>query len=209
MEDHPELGVQLEDAKSATADRVSERGKTLNQRFEETAMLIRNLERRECLEFLKLTGFGRLGCVGKNQPYVVPIYFAYESEQLFGFSTDGQKIRWMRENPLVCVLSDDIKSEHAWTSVLVMGRYEELSDHPQYKRRRLQAHALLEKRSLWWELAIASSETRDAHLPVLPILYCIHINEISGHSSAGEQASQEAAFPGNSQLKVQPLIPSR
>jgi uncharacterized protein len=52
-------------------------------------MLVRNLERQECLEFLKQIGFGRLGCVKKNQPYVVPIYFAYESEQLFGFSTEG------------------------------------------------------------------------------------------------------------------------
>lgn len=160
-------------------------------------MMIRNLERQECLEFLKHTGLGRLGCANKNQPYVIPIYFAYESEQLFGFSTDGQKIRWMRENPLVCVLSDDIKSEHEWTSVLVMGRYEELSDHPQYERRRLQAHELLEKRSLWWRPAIASSQTRDAHLRVLPILYCIHIKEISGHRSTGDQERPEATLAGH------------
>jgi nitroimidazol reductase NimA-like FMN-containing flavoprotein (pyridoxamine 5'-phosphate oxidase superfamily) len=164
-------------------------------------MSITNLERQECLEFLKQAGFGRLGCVNTNQPYVVPVYFAYESEQLFGFSTEGQKIGWMRENPLVCVLADDIKSEQEWTSVLVMGRYEELSDHPQYENRRLHAQELLEKRSLWWKLAIASSQTRDEHLRVLPILYCIHIKEISGHRCTGDQESQEAAAAVTSNSK--------
>jgi uncharacterized protein len=175
----------------------------------EASMLIRNLERQECLEFLKHIGFGRLGCANDNQPYVVPIYFAYESEQLFGFSTEGQKIGWMRQNPLVCVLADDIKSEHEWTSVLVMGRYEELPDNLQYEALRRHAHELLEKRSLWWRLAIASSQTRDEHLRVLPILYRIQIKEISGHRSSADQESQGDAFADHIKLQVQPIIPSR
>jgi uncharacterized protein len=172
-------------------------------------MLIRNLERQECIEFLKQVGFGRLGCAHDNQPYVVPIYFAYEGEELFGFATEGQKIGWMRENPLVCVLADDIKSEHAWTSVLVMGRYEELPDNAQYEALRRRAHALLEKRSLWWRLATASSQTREKHLRVLPVLYRIRIEEISGHRSSLDLESQEDAFADHIKLQVQPLILSR
>lgn len=171
-------------------------------------MLVRNLERQECLEFLKQIGFGRLGCANDNQPYVVPIYFACESEQLFGFSTEGQKIEWMRQNPRVCVQADDIKREQEWTSVLVMGRYEELPDDLQYEALRRHAHELLEKRSLWWTLAIASSQTRDEHLRVLPVLYRIQIEEISGHRSSVEQESQEHAFADHIKIKAQPLIPS-
>jgi nitroimidazol reductase NimA-like FMN-containing flavoprotein (pyridoxamine 5'-phosphate oxidase superfamily) len=152
-------------------------------------MLIKNLEREECAEILKRNGFGRLGCVNKNQPYVVPIYFALESERLFGFSTEGQKIDWMRENPLVCVEADDIKSEQEWTSVLVLGRYEELSDNAQYAMERQHARALLEKRDFWWRLAIASSQTRVEQVPVVPIFYCIHIEEISGHQASMEEES--------------------
>lgn len=172
-------------------------------------MLVQNLERQECCRFMERIGFGRLGCAHDNRPYVIPIYFAYESEQLFGFATEGQKIEWMRENPLVCVLADDIKSEHEWTSVLATGRYEELPDNPQYEALRRHAHELLEKRRLWWRLAIASSQTRDAQLRVLPVLYRIQIDEISGHRSPVDRESQEDAFAGHIRLQVQPLIPAR
>ena len=40
---------------------------------------MRNLERQECFEFLKQTGFGRLGRANKNLRYVIPIYFGYEA----------------------------------------------------------------------------------------------------------------------------------
>jgi uncharacterized protein len=149
-------------------------------------MVVKNLDREKCFEFLKKAGFGRLGCANESQPYVVPIYFVYEGEQLFGFSTEGKKIGWMRANPLVCVQADDIKNELEWTSVLATGRYEELPDNPRFEAQRRHAHELLQARSLWWRLAIASSQTRDTHLRVLPVLYCIHIEDISGHQVSSD-----------------------
>ncbi len=147
-------------------------------------MLVRDLSKAECSELLNRQGFGRLGCASKNQPYVVPIYFAYESDQLFGFSTLGQKIESMRSNPLVCVQADEIVSEDSWTSVLVSGRYEELPDCPRNAAQRLHAHTLLEKRNLWWRLAIATSQTRDEPLQPIPIFYCIHIDAMTGHRTS-------------------------
>jgi nitroimidazol reductase NimA-like FMN-containing flavoprotein (pyridoxamine 5'-phosphate oxidase superfamily) len=147
-------------------------------------MLIKDLSKQDCCELLKRLGFGRLGCASNNEPYVVPIYFAYEPDHLFAFSTAGQKIEWMRANPLVCVQADDIVSEENWTSVMVSGRYEELPDNPQYEGLRLHAHALLEKRTLWWRIAIATSQTRDEHIRPVPILYCIHIEKITGHRTS-------------------------
>jgi nitroimidazol reductase NimA-like FMN-containing flavoprotein (pyridoxamine 5'-phosphate oxidase superfamily) len=91
-------------------------------------MLIEDLNKQECGEVLKRLGFGRLSCASKNQPYVVPIYFAYEPNHIFGFSTVGQKIEWMRKNPRVCVEADEVIGQDNWTSVLVFGRYEELPD---------------------------------------------------------------------------------
>jgi uncharacterized protein len=152
-------------------------------------MLVRDMNKNECRDLLERLGFGRLACARQDQPYVVPIYFAYEPDHLFGFSTDGQKIEWMRDNPRVCVEADEIVSEDCWTSVLVLGRYEELPDTPKYGALRLHARSLLEKRSLWWRLAIASSQTRQAVRP-LPIFYCIHIEEMTGHRAFPDESPQ-------------------
>lgn len=149
-------------------------------------MLIKDLNKQECCELLKRLGFGRLGCASKNQPYVVPIYFAYEPDHLFAFSTAGQKIDWMRTNPLVCVQADEIVSEENWTSVLVTGRYEELPDNPQYEMLRLHARSLLEERNLWWRIAIATSQTRDEHIRPDPILYCIYMEKVTGHRTSAD-----------------------
>ena len=149
--------------------------------------VVQDLNKQECCELLKRMGFGRLGCASKNQPYVVPIYFAYESDRLFGFSTVGQKIVWMRKNPCVCVQADEVAGPDNWASVVVFGRYEELGDDPKYAALRPYAHALLEKRMLWWRPAIASSETRGEHFGPFPVFYCIHILEMTGHRSSREQ----------------------
>jgi nitroimidazol reductase NimA-like FMN-containing flavoprotein (pyridoxamine 5'-phosphate oxidase superfamily) len=158
-------------------------------------MLIEDLNKQECGEVLKRLGFGRLSCASNNQPYVVPIYFAYEPNHIFGFSTVGQKIEWMRKNPRVCVEADEVIGQDNWTSVLVFGRYEELPDSPKYAALRLNAHSLLAKRTLWWQPAIASSKTRGELFGPFPVFYCIHIVEVTGHRSSPDQQSEPANPP--------------
>jgi len=144
-------------------------------------MLLQNLNDAECRELLTRIGFGRLGCAHENQPYVLPIYFASEGEYLFGFSTVGQKIEWMRSNPLVCIEVDEIISADSWSCVLVFGSYEEMPDTPKYAKLRQSAHDLVDKRQLWWEPAIASAQTRPEEIRPAPILYRVKIDRMTGH----------------------------
>jgi uncharacterized protein len=144
-------------------------------------MLVRDLSKIECQGLLVRLGFGRLACARQEQPYIVPIYFAYEPDHLFGFATTGQKIEWMRSNPLVCVEADEVVREDSWSSVLIRGRYEELPDTPQYAELRVHARSLLERRSLWWRSAMASSQTRLTVRQPIPVFFCIHIEEMTGH----------------------------
>jgi nitroimidazol reductase NimA-like FMN-containing flavoprotein (pyridoxamine 5'-phosphate oxidase superfamily) len=144
-------------------------------------MLVSELRSGECYELLARLGFGRLACARDNQPYIVPIYFAYEPHRLYGFGTLGQKIEWMRSNPLVAVEADEVKSHIEWTSVVVRGRYEEFPDRPEFAEVRKQAQSVLEKRSLWWQAGFAAAQTRGGFNRDLPVFYCIHIEDISGH----------------------------
>lgn len=163
-------------------------------------MLIHRLGREECGELLTKLGSGRLGCARDNQPYIVPIYFAYEPDRLYGFATFGRKIDWMRTNPLVCVQADEVRGPNNWASVLVMGQYEELPDTPEYREDRKQAQALLEKRSLWWQAGFAASQARLEYKPPQPVFYCIHIHEMTGFQASPDPVeaaiSKASVIPG-------------
>ena len=136
-------------------------------------MLVKDIPVKECQELLTHIGFGRLGCARNNRSYVVPIYFAYEPDHLYGFSTLGKKIEWMRLNPRVCVEVDEITSHTSWTSIILDGRYEELPDTPEYRSERDQAQKLLEKRFMWWQTAYAAEQRRSRNKPSPTIFYCM------------------------------------
>ena len=143
-------------------------------------MLILELTNKECVEILTRSRFGRLGCSRDNQPYVVPINFAYHDRHLYSVAALGQKIAWMRSNPLVCVETDEIVDHWHWTSVVVQGRYEELPQTPEWSAERATAHALLQRRAMWWEPACVSTSHGGTVEQVIPLYYRIHIDEVSG-----------------------------
>ena len=149
-------------------------------------MRITEMTLKECREILARTTFGRLGCSRNNQPYVVPISFAYEPDQLYGFSTFGRKIEWMRENPKVCVEVDVVATSQSWASVILEGRYQELPDIPEYNPARQRAYTLFENRALWWQTAQAARQLKARNELSLPIFYCIHIDTIAGHRAVDD-----------------------
>ena len=144
-------------------------------------MTVEEMTGKECLKVLEMTGFGRLGCVHENQPYVVPIYFAAQVDLVYAFSMPGRKIDWMRGNPRICLEVDTIDSATDWTSVIVLGRYEELLDTPNREDERMLAQRLLQSRPMWWEpgsLAVQGEPVRPAS--VVPVVFRIVIEHLTG-----------------------------
>ena len=148
-------------------------------------MQINEMSAEECSEFLARASVGRLGCALENQPYVVPIRFAIEDGYLYVFSTFGQKVKWMRANPKVCVQTDEIQSESEWVSVIVNGEYQELHQ-PQYTAERQHASSLLAHRYHWWLNALGERQMRVGDSPIEPLFFRIRI-----HSTSGLRASEE------------------
>lgn len=154
-------------------------------------MHIHELTKKECLAALTRLKFGRLGCSYDNQPYIVPVYFACHEGHLYSVAQLGQKIEWMRANPLVSVEADEINDRYHWTSVVVQGRYEELLDTPERREREL-AHKLLQERPLWWQPALVTTAAHvAAPTEAAPVYYRIHIDQVSGRR--GRPDSVEAA----------------
>ena len=71
-----------------------------------------------------------LGTINRTS---VPIHVDLDGECLYGYATLGQKIVWMRENPLVCLEVDELTAHGQWASVVVFGRYEELPPTPEFE----------------------------------------------------------------------------
>ena len=158
-------------------------------------MIIQKLSKEECLNFLKEIKFGRLGCVRDKQPYVVPIYFISDDKHIYGFTTLGQKIRWMRENPLVCVEADQVIDHLHWTSVVVLGKYQELRDKSLLQGLREYALELLQHRTMWWQPGVVTTRDSEPAGMAPHIFYRIRIDEISGHRAGPDSLAETLPQP--------------
>jgi len=143
-------------------------------------MLIREMSREESLAFLSGRRFARLGCASKGQPYIMPIRIARESDHLYCFSTVGQKIEWMRKNPLVCVEADEIESLQKWCSVVAFGRYAELPKTSEPDKERQHAHALLWPDAEVWEPGYARTIVHGKAHALEAVYFKINLGEVSG-----------------------------
>jgi len=140
---------------------------------------------KECHTALARTQLGRLGCVNGHQPYVVPIYFAFDEDFLYGFTPLDWRVKLMRANPLVCVEIDEVTSNDRWMSVTACGRYEELPDTREWAAERMRAHECLAKRAMWWEPPFAVTQGGGSS-EYTPVFYRIRVEHVTGHSAAPE-----------------------
>src|ERR1700758_892033 len=74
-----------------------------------------------------------------------------------------------------------MRSRIEWASVIINGWYEELPTSDKFSSERLQAQAALKRRMLWWQTAYAAKQRRKTRESTPPLLFCIHINSMTGH----------------------------
>ncbi|MBZ9653993.1 pyridoxamine 5'-phosphate oxidase family protein [Phyllobacterium lublinensis] len=146
-------------------------------------MIITEMTRQEIRELLERATIGRLACAKDDQPYVVPLSFAYNGVYLYSFTTSGQKVDYMRANPRVCVEFDEISATNQWQSVVVIGRFEELTKGPDDIDARSTAHALLSKKAEWWQPGYVKTIVKEHERSLEPVYFRIAITETSGHKT--------------------------
>jgi uncharacterized protein len=140
-------------------------------------MVIHEMTAAECRVMLATTDVMRLACARNNQPYIVPVHVDLDGEFLYGYATYGQKVEWMRDNPLVCLESDALASDGEWTSIVVFGVYDELPATLKYEAVRSRAERLFQRHPAWWEPASVPLASQDRRAP---IVFRIRINQVTG-----------------------------
>lgn len=148
-------------------------------------MQIDELNESECREILTRASAGRLGCSLNDQPYVIPVGIACEADSIYVFATLGQKIKWMRSNPKVCVQVDEIRGQSDWVSVIANGDYQELPE-PQFEEERNHARKLLQQRNQWWLNAMAGRRIRLRDEEIKPLFFRIRISSLTGLRARAE-----------------------
>jgi nitroimidazol reductase NimA-like FMN-containing flavoprotein (pyridoxamine 5'-phosphate oxidase superfamily) len=149
-------------------------------------MLIHELTLAECRDVVSRANLARLACARADQPYVVPVSFAYdtESNSLFSFSTIGKKVEWMRENPKVCLEIEDVADKFHWTTVVIVGRYDEIADSDEHAAIRRRALDLFESRDEWWLPGAARVGPTEHHAMVV---YRILIDRMTGRRAGRDR----------------------
>jgi nitroimidazol reductase NimA-like FMN-containing flavoprotein (pyridoxamine 5'-phosphate oxidase superfamily) len=155
---------------------------------EKVPMQIEELSKQASLELLAEERFGRLACAKESQPYITPFYYTYYEDTICSFTTVGQKITWMRANPLVCVEVDRIKSSQQWSSVIVYGRYLELPIS-EWQPTCEKIWNLLNQHEVRWEPGLAKTIIDGRVRPLVPVYFRILIDQITGHRASLEGGS--------------------
>lgn len=125
---------------------------------------------------------GRLACIQGDEPYIVPMAYAYDGKSILGQTVPGLKLRLLRAHPKVCFEVDQMVDLRNWKSVLIFGTFKETADAmiPQARRwlfnriyplstpARVHAHEHKVE-------SIPSDETR-----LKPVLFSIEIDRMTG-----------------------------
>lgn len=73
-------------------------------------------------------GYGHLACAWQDQPYIVPINYAYEKHSIYVYTTAGLKTEILKHNPLVCLQVEEVREDGTWQSVVITGEAEPIED---------------------------------------------------------------------------------
>lgn len=89
---------------------------------------VKDMTHGEMEDLLDRVRYGHLGCSRNNHPYVVPIHFALDEHTVYIFTTEGKKSEMIDSNPEVCLQVEEVIDDENWSSVVIVGDAERLSN---------------------------------------------------------------------------------
>jgi len=95
---------------------------------------VKEMAQGEIVALLLRVGYGHLGCARDGHPYVVPMNFAFDSRDLYFFTTEGTKTEFIAANREVCFQVEEVTDALHWQSVMLSGRAERLTKPEETER---------------------------------------------------------------------------
>ena len=125
---------------------------------------------------------GRLACTDSEQPYLVPVTYAFDGNYIYGQTNEGLKLGLLRNNPNVCFEVDTMTNMANWQSVIVRGTFEELKEKDAENARTIlknRVFPMMTSATIDGEQHEVETELDDSHR-IKRVMYRIVINEKTG-----------------------------
>lgn len=145
--------------------------------------MVTNLNDNECVQILSNNYIGQLGYIYIDRPFVVPMTFFFDNENIIiGYSEDGHKTMAMRNYRKVALQVSEKKNSTICNSVLAHGVYEELSgsDAKKYLHQFSEGIKALILKKEHKNLHCISDFSNKINTKNTPIVFKITIDEITG-----------------------------
>jgi nitroimidazol reductase NimA-like FMN-containing flavoprotein (pyridoxamine 5'-phosphate oxidase superfamily) len=88
---------------------------------------VKDMVMGEMQALLLRVGFGHLGCTRDDHPYVVPMHYAYDGQDIYFFTTEGTKTEFIAANSEVCFQVEEITDPSNWRSVMFIGEAHKIT----------------------------------------------------------------------------------
>ena len=141
---------------------------------------VKDMSMGEMQALLLRVELGHLGCTRDGHPYVVPMHFAYDGQDIYFITTEGTKTEFIAANHEVCFQVEEITDPTNWRSVMVIGDAHRLSKPDEIER----AMQLLTERNQTLTPALNKTEIGSWHR-----LSNIVVYRISGSAVYGRKTS--------------------
>lgn len=89
---------------------------------------IEDIPEAEMRAFLQSHDFGHLAMSRDDRPYLVPMHYVYDGENIYFFTTIGMKTEYLDQNHRVCFQVEEVEDREHWQSVMVSGEAEHITD---------------------------------------------------------------------------------
>ncbi|HZH30983.1 MAG TPA: pyridoxamine 5'-phosphate oxidase family protein [Pyrinomonadaceae bacterium] len=124
--------------------------------------------------------YGHLGCTRDGHPYVVPMHYAFDGQDIYFFTTEGTKTEFIAANHEVCFQVEQVLDSSNWQSVMVVGEARRITqpDESEYAMR------VLTERNRTLTPARNKTDIGAWHRPSHAAIYRVRPNAIYGRKTS-------------------------
>jgi uncharacterized protein len=141
---------------------------------------VEGMAKGEMQALLLRASYGHLGCTRDGHPYVVPMHYAFDGQDLYFFTTEGTKTEFIAANREVCFQVEEVTSPSCWRSVMVLGEARRITRADEMER----AMLLIAERNPTLMPALSKTEVGAWHRLSKIVLYRVRPSAIYGRKTA-------------------------